>query len=204
MTDVLTQAALEWQCRLDTQVARSAAATIEALTSAGAAAAMTFLAACESPIERQFALGFFLIEGWSAVPTGRKSIRVQSPNEDWGFRVIPQCKFESHRTPERPVIGRVDFVLEAEVATGSFYKLGVELDGHEWHERSKEQATRDRERERRLLSDSGLNALIRFSGSEVFRDPASAATDAINVLTNQWAMFAWLVKNGNKKGDAST
>ncbi len=51
--------------------------------------------------------------------------------------------------------------------------LIVECDGHEYHERTKEQAARDRSRDRRaVLADA---VVFRFTGSEIWRDPWGCA-----------------------------
>jgi hypothetical protein len=187
--DVLAQATIEWQCRMDTRTAKDAASAIATLASAGARDATNFIEACESPIERQFALGFFLVEGWTAVPFGKKSIKITSPNPELSIVVVPQSEWSDAKGV---VIWRVDFALQVECAEGVFYKLAVEIDGHEWHERTKDQVRRDRERERALLSSTGLNALIRFSGSEVFGDPAGAVVEAINVVVSQSGVWRYL------------
>ncbi len=62
---------------------------------------------------------------------------------------------------------RVDFLIAGQRAAV------VELDGHDFHERTKEQAERDKKRDR-VLQATGL-AVLRFTGSEVWRDPLGAA-----------------------------
>ena len=47
-------------------------------------------------------------------------------------------------------------------------KIGVECDGHDFHEKTKEQAARDKKRDRDLQA-LGYRVL-RFSGSEIYRD----------------------------------
>jgi hypothetical protein len=49
----------------------------------------------------------------------------------------------------------------------------LECDGHDFHERTKEQAERDRVRDRDLQS-IGWN-VARFTGAEIYRDPLAAA-----------------------------
>jgi len=49
----------------------------------------------------------------------------------------------------------------------------VECDGHDFHERTKEQAARDRSRDRRA-SLSGF-VVLRFTGSEIWKDPLGCA-----------------------------
>jgi very-short-patch-repair endonuclease len=73
---------------------------------------------------------------------------------------------------------RVDFLIHAY----DFARLGgrpgwkpliVECDGHDFHERTKEQAARDRSRDRDFqLRDFGV---LRFTGSEIYRDPWACA-----------------------------
>jgi very-short-patch-repair endonuclease len=48
-------------------------------------------------------------------------------------------------------------------------------DGHEFHERSKLQASRDKGRDRALLI--GGNPVMRFTGSEIWKDTTRCATD---------------------------
>lgn len=93
---------------------------------------------------------------------------------------------------------RVDFVISAWTASGRVYdrthgflsgeprwrKLVVECDGHDFHERTKEQAASDRSRDR------ALNALgydvFRFTGSELWRDPWECAEQVY-----EWAIRGW-------------
>ena len=51
----------------------------------------------------------------------------------------------------------------------------VEVDGHEWHERTRDQAACDRRRDRDMLRE-GLR-VVRFTGSEVWRDAAACAQE---------------------------
>jgi len=57
--------------------------------------------------------------------------------------------------------------------------LAVEVDGHEWHERDKKQASSDRARDRILLGIGIYTA--RFTGSDVFRNPVGCATQSLNL-----------------------
>lgn len=59
-------------------------------------------------------------------------------------------------------------------------KLIVECDGHDFHERTKEQAARDRSRDRRYV-ESGYD-VFRFTGSELWADPLGCA-----VQVYEWA-----------------
>lgn len=56
----------------------------------------------------------------------------------------------------------------------------VECDGHDFHEKTKEQAQRDKERDRFL---QGLgHSVFRYTGSELFRDSFHCATEAYRYL----------------------
>lgn len=79
---------------------------------------------------------------------------------------------------------RVDFALSyvAQHSEGVFTKVDVviECDGHEYHNITKEQAQRDRERDR-YLQQCGW-AVLRFTGSEIFRDPQACADQVADFL----------------------
>lgn len=56
----------------------------------------------------------------------------------------------------------------------------VECDGHNFHERTKEQAARDRQRDRDLQAAGFI--VLRFTGSELWADPMKCGREAITVL----------------------
>lgn len=94
-----------------------------------------------------------------------------------------QCIFVC---PQVDIAGwRVDFLIHvfADWArAGSpgpmgWNKLIVECDGHDFHERTKEQAARDRDRDRQAQL-SGIE-IFRFTGSELWRDPLGCAEQVI-------------------------
>jgi len=69
---------------------------------------------------------------------------------------------------------RADFVIhEYDWTCEKWRSVIVECDGHDFHERTKEQAARDRSRDRRA-SLSGATVL-RFTGSEIWNDPLGCA-----------------------------
>lgn len=69
------------------------------------------------------------------------------------------------------------YVLDFLVETGNA-ALCVELDGVAWHERSEEDALRDRQRDRWLISNFGIPT-IRFLGREILRHPQAVVTEII-------------------------
>lgn len=56
----------------------------------------------------------------------------------------------------------------------------VECDGHDFHERTKEQARRDRQRDR-FMQSLGYRVL-RFTGSEIFGDPERCADEIFDQM----------------------
>lgn len=69
----------------------------------------------------------------------------------------------------------VDFIVSAE--GGQAARVAIELDGHEFHERSKTQASKDKSRERAIVS-TGI-PVLRFTGSEVFNNPRRVIDEVI-------------------------
>src|SRR5262249_54867374 len=62
--------------------------------------------------------------------------------------------------------------------------LAVECDGHEFHERNKEQAARDKSRDRWLAQ--GRIPVMRFTGSEINRDATACAMEVHEYLSNRF------------------
>lgn len=79
---------------------------------------------------------------------------------------------------------RVDFCFKT-VLRGDYRILALECDGHDFHERSKAQAARDRKRDRTPVK-AGIK-VIRFTGSEIYNRPAACAEEA----ESQLARIAW-------------
>lgn len=92
-------------------------------------------------------------------------------------------------TPQAAVGGmRPDLLLSGEFYAGiarhqegepemTRSTLAIECDGHDFHEKTKAQASRDKRRDRELASAGA--PVVRFTGSEIFRDPLKHATWAI-------------------------
>jgi len=79
---------------------------------------------------------------------------------------------------------RLDFLIElTRVWPGSnggyrtVARYAIEIDGHDYHERTKEQARKDRQRERKLMR--GGFTVIRFTAQEVWQDAMAVAQEII-------------------------
>lgn len=114
---------------------------------------------CESEIERtMLAELLFCPFGYHAGPH-----KIQDPNVpghlDWDVSIIPQLKIGKYR---------VDFAVMVRNFAGRILYMIVECDGHDFHEKTKAQAQRDKKRDRDILR-AGWQ-VFRFTGSEIFRD----------------------------------
>lgn len=84
-------------------------------------------------------------------------------------------------TPQMPIAGhRVDFLLWVTCgkAEGG---IAIECDGHAFHEKTKEQAARDKKRDREILA-AGY-PVMRFAGSEVFANSGDCAAQIKEVFS---------------------
>lgn len=84
---------------------------------------------------------------------------------------------------------RVDFRIYALDWRGPQEKwkwrtLLVECDGHNFHERTKEQSTRDKRKDRHATVE-GIDT-FRFSGSDIWKDPWGCAREIMD-----WAVTGW-------------
>lgn len=59
-------------------------------------------------------------------------------------------------------------------------RIAVEADGHPWHERSPEQAARDRARDRALQRAGWM--ILRFTGTELVRDGEGCAREILGAM----------------------
>lgn len=148
--------------------------------------AENLLELCESPIEKRF-LKTFMVNYPGVAVTLSDGIHWlhQGFKDDFilGFdlRVYPQFTLEiphfhygSNDLEQKKY--RADFLFRligpyspfshtATLADQSVHNLIVEVDGHDFHEKTKEQAARDKRRDRDMVS-SGYS-VMRFTGSEV-------------------------------------
>jgi very-short-patch-repair endonuclease len=121
---------------------------------------------CDSPIERLFLIAFILVgHDAGGVTFGEPP----APDmEDWFF-VIPQAPIGQYKADF--VIGLTEYPTQ---------RVVVECDGHDFHERTKEQAAHDRKRDREMQS-AGFK-VFRFTGSEIYRDAFKCADEVIGEL----------------------
>ena len=73
---------------------------------------------------------------------------------------------------------RVDFLIRD---TNGQSSVIIECDGHDFHEKTKKQATSDKRRDRELKMLG--HTVLRFTGSEIWNNPMSCATEVWAFLT---------------------
>jgi len=79
---------------------------------------------------------------------------------------------------------RVDFLIGVHFPERKIdFGVVIECDGHEFHERTKEQAERDRSRDRDLQA-KGF-AIFRYTGSEIWADPNVCASEVFTFVYNK-------------------
>lgn len=132
---------------------------------------------CESPIEKSMLLALWARFCWPSFMQGT----ITCPTEfDAALRA-------SHM---RPVIApqveiggyRVDIMIGFR-GDGDTYRIAVECDGHDFHEKTKAQAARDKSRDRALMERGIL--VLRFTGSEIWNDLAGCAHQVHSIVESE-------------------
>lgn len=138
------------------------------------------LNACDSPIEQLF-LSTYIANYQPSINWGDRLLTKQETL--WGrIQLLPQ-----HSISLPDLKCRVDFFFIG-MSSQHVERLVVEIDGHDFHERTKEQAERDKHRDRVLLRE-GYH-VFRFTGSEVFRDAEKAVNSVIEYLERKCGAVA--------------
>jgi very-short-patch-repair endonuclease len=75
---------------------------------------------------------------------------------------------------------RVDFTFFTEDHRAM---VAIELDGHEFHERSKAQASKDKSNDRKIQEAGWL--VLRFTGSEIWRDPFACVDEVARIVRSK-------------------
>lgn len=134
----------------------------------------------DSPIEKLFYLA--LNSHLSFQPSEFDALLVAEDGET-AERLKANNKYAIIVEPQKQIgAWRVDFLISAyrwamPNVTEGWQALVVECDGHAFHERTKEQAARDRARDRGLQSEG--YTVFRFTGSELWRDPLGCAEQVV-------------------------
>ena len=145
------------------------------------------LRTCESPIERLF-LAYAVSQGWKQPDQGAwcmaRDTMGSTPDAPvrYGTMLVPAETDNGHEfIVTQMVIGgfRLDFALFTWDD-----RLAIETDGHDFHERTKEQAARDRSRDRAFTADGWK--VLRFTGSELHRSVESCWNEVDRLREAAW------------------
>ncbi|MFA1820585.1 endonuclease domain-containing protein [Virgibacillus oceani] len=128
----------------------------------------SFVAKCETPIEQLLAVHLIDVEEHLY-----KELTVLA--EFKHLFVIPQKEVLANGRKYR-----VDFLIECQTENKN-YLFAIECDGHNFHEKTKEQAARDKARERNLMKEG--YTIIRFTGSEIWKSPSKCAVEAEKIIS---------------------
>lgn len=134
---------------------------------------------CESPIE-SLVFWEFLISGMTYVVDNYDMIggltHHRFAKKNLSYRLSPQFGVVIDGKNYR-----CDFAIS--VVDGPENEVGkicIELDGHEFHERTKEQAQRDKSRDRNFQKAGFV--VLRYTGSEVWNNPCVVIDDVERVI----------------------
>ena len=142
------------------------------------------LSECESPIEAKFLTALFDHCAFDDAVFIAKHQHPFITTRDNRLRVGCQVKFDKYR---------VDFMMVKFHPNGTGTFLIIECDGHEFHERTKEQARRDRSRDR-MMTAAGARVL-RFTGSEIHQNPDSCVGEVATIIECD-SIDDWRLTNG--------
>lgn len=148
---------------------------------------------CESPIEVSLGATMLALNRFDPVNFVGSRIILSGMMEMDDYRpnsalLIPQYIWQGYR---------IDFALR--VPEYRFGWLFIECDGHDFHERTKEQAARDRLKDR-AIQQSGI-PVLRFTGSEIYKSPGGCAEQVFSFLMER--MDDWQPPTGGAVGEDS-
>lgn len=133
---------------------------------------------CESNIELLFLAACEVMNLWNSV-IGKPAFVVLEKNDSKfdpavaDIGITPQFDWNGYR---------IDFCVHFRGG-----KIFIECDGHDFHERTKEQAARDRKKDR-LIQQAGI-PILRFTGSETYRNPVDCVYQVLQFITNRTRGF---------------
>lgn len=128
-----------------------------------------------SPIEVLFAAWWIAIQNFERMPFGVGGLP---------FVLVPQVPVDGGRY-------RLDFQIQSTdpgrydgIRVATFPLLGVELDGHDFHERTKEQVIHRNTRDRDLQRDGWR--IFHVSGSELYRQGYEVVSSIFEIAHTEW------------------
>lgn len=137
---------------------------------------------CQSPIETALLLelqwcsgDFTSVPNFMFLPKEIEKDRIWRALSAPQIGIIPQAQWQNYR---------IDIAVLTPGANGGRLKVAIECDGHDFHEKTKEQASRDKSRDRDLTLGGWVP--MHFTGSEIYKDAAKCAAQVFKFI-NSWA-----------------
>lgn len=119
---------------------------------------------CQSPIEEMMCRALYVLK-----------------DQMQGFVTVePQVNMGPYRVDFFVTLTR-EYATEGDKTAWYGARVIVECDGHDFHEKTKEQAARDKERDRFLQTVAG-HTVLHFTGSEIWKDVFKCATEVVDCL----------------------
>jgi very-short-patch-repair endonuclease len=107
---------------------------------------------------------------------------------EWRFARVEE-RFRLQLRPQQTIrtdagTFALDYCITAIDNPTSRFSVAIELDGHEFHEKTAEQVRCDKRRERAILRAGVPNGLVvfRFSGSEIYRDCSACIRELVEYI----------------------
>lgn len=138
--------------------------------------------ACGSPIEEAMLMALLTVGLQAGDGACVGNLRIGDEMAPDTLHIFPQFKVDRFR---------VDFQVELVCRHGfgeddvDRFAVLVECDGHDYHERTKDQAKRDKARDRKLQAAG--HTVLHFTGSEIWADPLAPAIEVYDYLAAEAA-----------------
>jgi very-short-patch-repair endonuclease len=128
-----------------------------------------YLDECESPIEQLLYLGMY------------KHFEPIMHVIGINYMILPQFPIKLANKNYR-----ADFMVRVQNSNGIIKEYLIECDGHDYHERTKEQAKKDKAKDRDLQKEGYI--VLRFTGSEIYENPYLCAREISGVIAKQYGI----------------
>lgn len=126
---------------------------------------------CESPIELRLGIALLLASRFRhqkpLMVCDQSTIQYMEGDDTYSF-LVPQYKIGKYR---------IDLAIFHDATKPPVL---VECDGHDFHERTKDQARHDREKDRTFTRNG--DPLLRFTGSEIHKDAGKCAVEILEYI----------------------
>lgn len=154
---------------------------------------------CQSPMEQYFLLKVINeFDGPIYYHLSEKPYIAISIGHEIGGKTFTLVIFPQYKLTSNSAVYYVDFMFMLDVeyyeptsfwfSAHSHYYIAVEIDGHEYHERTKTQAEKDKFRDREIRK-IGFS-VFRYTGSEIYRNTPSIIWQIIDLLRSERNDFA--------------